>query len=747
MSGRPFSWLLALSLGTLGGLPGCVNQAALPPQSAREVKDSPSPAPGSGERRALLVGVSRYDNLKEGLQLKGPANDVALLRKTLVGRFQFPDKNIVALSEAAGGPKKRPTRANIEREFRALAHTAQPGDQVVILLAGHGSQQPEKAPPHPLYPRPDGLDGIVLPADVGSWDGAAGTVTNAIVNNELCDWLRAITEKQASVWLVVDTCHARSMTRGAEIARDVPPQELGVPREALDRARARAARRGGKTRGGDATRAASLDLPADGERLAALFACRSDQFEPEGPYPEDGSEREYHGLLTFTLCEVLAQAARPLTYRELGQRIAARYDAQGRSDPTPLVAGMDRDREVLGTALWPGRSAILLAREEGQFKVNQGFLNGLTTGSVLAVYPPAGEKDGDKLLGHVRITQTSSTSAEVEPCAHADQPAVADLPAGARCVVVAVMYGRQRLKVAIDSGIEAAARELLLDLLKSLAEGDSALVQIVAPGQADWLVRQGKGRLSLVPAVREVNVDDPARGTPPPQEFGTTAATDKERRAWLGTSLRRIIQAQGLLAVAGASKGEKLRGDGGGGPDIRVEVLRYKDTSDQQGEVLAWSGDNPTVRPGDRYALRLHNPNTFAVDVTVLYVDSGYGITAFWPDRDRGEQNRLPAGKSFTTPRGVVKDLTLGPERLLVIAVRAQKEPIDFTALAQPTIDQARGATGGRRALDTALGRVLARYLYRETRPRAIARGELDDYALRILTWEVRRAPGEGGPE
>src|SRR5947209_17350829 len=39
----------------------------------------------ASERYALLVGVTRYDNLRPSYQLKGPANDVELLAGILPG--------------------------------------------------------------------------------------------------------------------------------------------------------------------------------------------------------------------------------------------------------------------------------------------------------------------------------------------------------------------------------------------------------------------------------------------------------------------------------------------------------------------------------------------------------------------------------------------------------------------------------------------------------------------------------------
>ena len=63
----------------------------------------------------------------------------------------------------------------------------------------------------------------------------------------------------------------------------------------------------------------------------------------------------------------------------------------------------DRNREVLGTTAWVGRSSILLTRETKSWRINAGRLHGMTEGTVLAVYPLADQKDPDKFDGHVRI--------------------------------------------------------------------------------------------------------------------------------------------------------------------------------------------------------------------------------------------------------------------------------------------------------------------------------------------------------
>ena len=77
----------------------------------------------------------------------------------------------------------------------------------------------------------------------------------------------------------------------------------------------------------------------------------------------------------------------------------------GDAPPTPMVEGQQRDREVLGTRDWPGRSRIVLKDgDEGLF-INAGGLLGITAKSVLAVYPPAGQPRGERPLGYVRVTE------------------------------------------------------------------------------------------------------------------------------------------------------------------------------------------------------------------------------------------------------------------------------------------------------------------------------------------------------
>jgi len=128
-------------------------------------------------------------------------------------RFSFTADRITLLADLPKEEVVPPTRANIVRAFQRLAEVAGPADQVVIFLAGHGSQQPANDAPDNF--EPDGLDEIFLPADVAGWNKTVGQVENAIIDDEIHAWVMAIRAKGAFVWVIVDACHAGTMTRGA----------------------------------------------------------------------------------------------------------------------------------------------------------------------------------------------------------------------------------------------------------------------------------------------------------------------------------------------------------------------------------------------------------------------------------------------------------------------------------------------------------------------------------------------------
>lgn len=191
----------------------------------------------AGQRYALLVGVSHYPNLGEKYRLHGPTNDVALLQSLLVEKFSFADTpdSIHVLSEREGESDKArlPTYANIRSAFEELAGKVDADDDVVIFIAGHGSQQPEMG--DGPYAEADGLDEIFLPRDVARWSGQGSQVAvpNAITDDQFAKWFAAIRAKHARLWVIFDCCHSGDLARGpGEDVRFVDPHDedgLNIP--------------------------------------------------------------------------------------------------------------------------------------------------------------------------------------------------------------------------------------------------------------------------------------------------------------------------------------------------------------------------------------------------------------------------------------------------------------------------------------------------------------------------------------
>ena len=125
------------------------------------------------ENYALLIGASQYPSLDEKSWLKGPANDVTLVRTYLTtsAPVAFAPQNVAVLADGVAG-SQAPTLAAIRTAFADLTAQVQPGDFVYLHFSGHGSQAPAANPDTEL----DGLDELFLPTDIGVWSDAVGAV-------------------------------------------------------------------------------------------------------------------------------------------------------------------------------------------------------------------------------------------------------------------------------------------------------------------------------------------------------------------------------------------------------------------------------------------------------------------------------------------------------------------------------------------------------------------------------------------
>ena len=171
----------------------------------------------------------------------------------------------------------------------------------------------------------------------------------------------------------------------------------------------------------------------------------------------------------------------------------------------------------------------------------------------------------------------------------------------------------------------------------------------------------------------------------PPALFGPIPR--EKLTDWLAERLARVARVQTLLRIVGSS--DSLP-DVGEAP-VNVRLLKLKDKN-SPGEPL---GDL-VLRPGNRIGLRIKNLAPEPTDVTVLFIDSGFGISTFFP-RAAGIDNRLKSTDPALELRATVTAKTVGMEHLLIIGTRPKPnaDPSDFSFLSQPTIERARSAGPG----------------------------------------------------
>lgn len=134
---RPFLFLLAAA-----ALLAQEQKAPQPPQQQRDLRiekvDAPAAAPKTvaiPRSYAVVVGISRYQNLPDKLQLQFAERDAQSIYTVLISPEggNFKAENVHVLT----GPKA--TLAAIRHEIDDwLPSVAQPDDRVLIYFAGHG---------------------------------------------------------------------------------------------------------------------------------------------------------------------------------------------------------------------------------------------------------------------------------------------------------------------------------------------------------------------------------------------------------------------------------------------------------------------------------------------------------------------------------------------------------------------------------------------------------------------------------
>jgi hypothetical protein len=334
----------------------------------------------------------------------------------------------------------------------------------------------------------------------------------------------------------------------------------------------------------------------------------------------------------------------------------------------------------------------------------------------------------------------------VEPCKFNGQPANDMLPEQGRCEVVSIDYGDMKVKVAVDpldskgQPVGEAVRKRMSGVLSGVARQKGSLLNAASePARADWLLRVQKGEVYLVPAS---GLAAPAHGKSLPPLYGPYA-DDEKLSTKLADSLGSIARVQNLKRLATDAVAELARGSAEEGVKVKLEMRLLKSKTDKVGESIAWPAPGVKLYDGDRVQFRVHNPNPFPVDVTLLYLDCDCGITCVYP-RNRGEYNRVEAKKKTVPFVLRVGAKVQAPEHMVVIAVKSRnlEQPVTFACLEQPSLEKARDTErkrGGGAALKTPLGKLLGQSQYGNAMEgtRGMVREEAEESSLTLCGWQV----------
>jgi hypothetical protein len=323
----------------------------------------------------------------------------------------------------------------------------------------------------------------------------------------------------------------------------------------------------------------------------------------------------------------------------------------------------------------------------GSWSLSAGSIHGLTVGSVLEVFPPAGSPDASIRIGHVRVTSVTPGSAQVAPVAYdtVAAPAAARLVTGSRAAIRYHEFGDFRLKVAFRGKSQPAIARALANLSKAT----NGLAEPAARAQPDWWLEVVDRRVVLLPA------EGSQAGTPHHLVVG--GLDDPKISELIATAIKRIGRVRNLVRLASAS---------GSGVRLDLQVRRYPTASSTVGRPLLSSPEDYVIHAGEFAEFRVRNTSDRTIDVTVLYVDAAFGIQPLYPVRDREVDNQLKPGEERVVGRFAVTDTPLGWESAVAIAVESSGIRQDFSMLAQESLEVRRGAepmSPLRRLLESAL--------------------------------------------
>ncbi|HLL28280.1 MAG TPA: caspase family protein [Xanthobacteraceae bacterium] len=392
--------------------------------------------PAAAETRALIVGVSNYQNLDPSKYLSGPKNDVKEIQEFLLQRG-VKKNNITLLADGVSAEK--PTRQNIMDALRALTERSQRGDFAIVYFSGHGSYQPDQPEGDPRHDEEDGFDEVFIPYDVEPTplEQNAQAIRNAIIDDELGEFADAIRDKGVDLWFILDSCHSGTGLRasGQFHEKKIEPWELGVRVDKSPSSRKTAVIHAPYA-------AASRSTDARG-RYVFFSASRANETSTEIPMPGSVPAKDavWRSVFTHALVTVMTRAPK-LTYSQIIEEVnRVMGTSGGHVTQTAGIEGNMINRLVFGHDAAPDAALQWQVAHE---IVYGGIANGIEKGAILALYDDPSAKD-TAATGYAQVIEASPTEAKISPLREYPCPLVDGNPAcrmGGAEIITRARYAR-----------------------------------------------------------------------------------------------------------------------------------------------------------------------------------------------------------------------------------------------------------------------------------------------------------------
>lgn len=396
--------------------------------------------------QALLIGINEYQDPSVP-DLSGSLTDIEAMSSVLIRRFGFSAGSVAILTD------RYATRDGILRNFERLIDAAGPNTAVVVYFSGHGSAVKDMD-----GDEKDGWDDTLVPYDSGR-----GRVENRdITDDELNIFLSRLSRKTKKITLIIDAA-----TGGATATRGFG-QVKAAPADYRER------------RADDRMSYRGRGLEIDLRDVIIVSAGASGSLVVEGSFgdPEDPVTG---GVFSYYLTRRLWESGADSRWQDVFEQISA--DMLTRGSPRPIFEG-DIQELVFDSPSDTRRGYFMVNPRKRDVLVDGGMLHGLSTGSMLELFPPDTVDFTGSPVGTVRLSSVDVTTSIGE---------IVDgtVDGRARAVLSSVRYEKSKIRVRLDL---SKASELAEELRERLEASD--LIELV-DGQYDLLVRESQGELHV----------------------------------------------------------------------------------------------------------------------------------------------------------------------------------------------------------------------------------------------------------